>query len=353
MIRFLGVYSGRLSSALLALVLVLGAVGCGGGTPTVPPENPSAWYVSPQGSDSQNTCHSYQSPCLTINGVLAQASNPALIYIAAGTYNEYIHLYDMTVDLEGSGPGTILNGGITHPVDGGVIDSVCTASNTSLCLDTLTIANLTIQNGFAEENGGGVYVWFTPLVMRNVNVSNNTASAGGGIYIEQATATLDHVIVNGNKAVPVNESWGGYGGGIYNDRGLLAVSNSTIFGNTVNQASGYGGTGGGLYNSGWVNLTNVIIEGNSVLGGEGNGGGIMNESINSLSAVLTLTNSTLRDNHATYGGGLANDLRFERPVGQLLNQARYFFIRHRRPRDTHAPHPRQLRRRYPSLRRSG
>lgn len=292
-------------TALLALALALAAAGCG--TPTPPPEDPSAWYVSPQGSDTLNTCHSFQSPCQTINAVLSQASNGAVIYIAAGIYYEYLHLYDLGVDLEGSGPGTVISGSNLRPVNGGVINSVCSASNTSQCLDTLTIANLTIQDGFAEENGGGVYVWYTPLVMRNVIVSNNSASSGGGIYIDQATATLDHVIVTGNKAVPLYETWGGEGGGIYN-RGMLAVSNSAFLLNTASEASGYDGAGGGLYNAGWVNLTNVIIEGNSVPGAEGNGGGIMNKSINSPSAILTLTDSTLRNNQATRGGGLTNDL---------------------------------------------
>jgi len=305
MLRLRLFHSGRLLTLLLTLALALVAVGCG--NPTPPPEDPSAWYVSPQGSDTLNTCHSSQSPCQTINAVLSQASSGEVIYIAAGTYYEHLHLYDLGVDLEGSGPGTIISGSNLRPVNGGVIESTCTASSTSHCLDTLTIANLTIQNGFAEENGGGVYVWYTPLVMRNVIVSNNTASSGGGIYIASSTATLDHVIVTGNKAIPLYDVWGGKGGGIYN-RGMLAVNDSTIFGNMASEESGYAGAGGGLYNAGWVNLTNVVITGNSVPGAEGTGGGIMNQSINSPSAILTLTDSTVRDNQATHGGGLANDL---------------------------------------------
>jgi hypothetical protein len=305
MIRFLWKHADSLTIPLLVFTLALGVAGCG--NPTPPPEDPSAWYVSPQGSDTLNTCHSYQSPCQTINAVLSQASSGQVIYIAAGTYYEWLHLYDLGVDLEGSGPGTIISGSNLRPVDGGVIDSICTASSTSGCTDTLTIANLTIQNGFAEENGGGVYVWYTPLVMRNVIVSNNTASSGGGIYIHGSTATLDHVIVTGNKAVPLYDSYGGEGGGIYN-YGLLTVSDSTIFANTASEASGYDGAGGGFYNAGWAGLTNVVITGNSVPGAEGNGGGIMNKSINSPTALLSLTDSTLRDNQATHGGGLSNDL---------------------------------------------
>ena len=314
MIRFLGVYSGRLSSALLALVLILAAAGCGSETPTVPPEDPSAWYVSPQGSDTQNSCHSFQSPCQTINAVLLQASSPVLIYIAAGTYNEYIHLYDMVVDLEGSGPGTILNGGITHPVEGGVIDSICTSFDSSQCHGALTVANLTIHNGWSEMYGGGVYVRSTTLIMKNVILSGNRSSSGGALYIDTSAASLDNVTVSGN--VTNNEyNYGPYNGaGIYNNKSHLSITNSTIFGNTMGD---FIGDGGGIYNLGQTVLYNVVIAGNSTQWGDG--GGIKNASDPAGPVTIRLTNSTLRDNHANHGGGLSNDNAVASLTGTTIN----------------------------------
>jgi hypothetical protein len=312
--------SGRLLAASLVMVLLLGMAGCAGGTPTSPPEDPSAWYVSPQGSDTQNTCHSSQSPCLTINAVLAQASPGAVIYIAPGTYNEYLHLFDLPVDLEGSGPETILNGGITRPVNGGVINAVCSAPDPTGCVTPLTVANLSIRNGFAESGGGGVYVRFTPLVMKNVNISGNTANSGGGLYIDTSNAMLDNVTISHNTAKisddPSLEFDAGDGGGIFNN-GQLYMSNSTISENIAGEGSGFGSDGGGIYNRATAKLTNVDILWNSVP--NGSGGGINNVGSSTGSANLVLVNDTLGNNHATHGGGLSNDGAQANITGTTIN----------------------------------
>jgi hypothetical protein len=247
--------------------------------------------------------------------VLSQASSGAVIYIAPGTYNEYLHLYDMAVDLEGAGLTTILNGGIVHPVDGGVIDSLCTALDHNNCLNTLTITNLTIRNGWAEDGGGGVYVRFTPLIMKNVMLLSNRSSSGGGLYIDSSTASLDNVIVL-NNATNNEYQNGSYGGaGIYNNMGTLSMANSTISSNSAIQ------DGGGIYNNGLADLTNVVIAGNSAGSSvsDGDGGGIKNAGTAVVHSILNLTNSTVRDNHAIHGGGLSNDHAQANITGTTIN----------------------------------
>jgi hypothetical protein len=88
-----------------------------------------------------------------------------------------------------------------------------------------------------------------------------------------------------------------WGGGIYNS-GTLTVTDSTFSANLAT----FGG--GGIYNSGTLKLTDSTLIGNSSKSivdrvFSGSGGGILNTGI----GILTVTNSTLRDNLATFGGG--------------------------------------------------
>src|SRR5207302_10186166 len=86
------------------------------------------------------------------------------------------------------------------------------------------------------------------------------------------------------------------GGGIYNERGSLTLTNSTVSGNTAapsrhnSSVNTYGG--GGIYNElGSLTLNNSTVSDNK---GLGKGGGIDNEE-----GVLTLTDSTVSDNETT------------------------------------------------------
>jgi hypothetical protein len=86
------------------------------------------------------------------------------------------------------------------------------------------------------------------------------------------------------------------GGGIYN-HGTLEVINSTLSGNSVNNAFG-GDGGGGIYNTaGTLKVINSTLSGNSA-----NRGGIYNYSF-----PATVINSTLSGNSASEGGGILND----------------------------------------------
>ncbi len=123
---------------------------------------------------------------------------------------------------------------------------------------TVTIAGLTIADGFALS--------------------------GGAIYINPgSTVTVANSTISGNSA-------GGIGGGIYN-AGTLTVTNSTLSGNSALTAGG-----GGIENGGTLTVTNSTFSDNSGT----NGGGIFN------GGTLTVTNATLSANSAELGGGVSN-----------------------------------------------
>ncbi|MGD0174684.1 MAG: right-handed parallel beta-helix repeat-containing protein [Anaerolineales bacterium] len=300
---------------MFVLLLVLGSAGCGpsgGGTPPSLGGDLSIWYVAPNGSDSNNTCHTAQSPCQTIEWPITHAYNGAVIHIADGTYTGNLPILSKGINLEGSGPNTILTepkGNFPYS-QGGVIYINCPN-----CYSLVTIANLTIQNGWANS-GGAVYAANSKLTMNNVTISGGAGGSGGGLYIEAgATAILDQVTISHNQASGIqNQSETGLGGGIYN-AGTLTMTNSTVSENTS------AGDGGGIYNLGKADLTGMVIDGNSAPD-NGYGGGIenyYNPDYVSIGAVLTLTNSTLRNNHAGTGAGLFNENSHADITGTTIN----------------------------------
>jgi hypothetical protein len=150
---------------------------------------------------------------------------------------------------------------------------------------TVSLANLTIRNGFAEGYFGGL-------------VAPGGDGTGGGILNEATAAlTLTACTLTGNAAtggdggisfyqgVPAGAGGDGKGGAVFN-RGTLHLINCTLSGN-----SAAGGTGG------WV----VDFSAKGGNGGNGDGGGLFNQS------TLTLTHCTFSSNSVTGGSGGAGN----------------------------------------------
>src|SRR5262245_44305523 len=179
---------------------------------------------------------------------------------------------------------------------------------------TVTIANLTVANGFSYGSpGGGISMAGGTVTLANCTVSGNTAHGiddywylgtggdglGGGLYVAGGTLTLDQCTVTGNYA------WGGtgfddygtlgaygwnghdgLGGGLCIRGGMVHVNQCTISGNHAGGGSGgdgvsydgYGGIGG---NGGWgfgggvyvpageVDFSQSTLTGNTAIGGYG------------------------------------------------------------------------------------
>ncbi len=82
-----------------------------------------------------------------------------------------------------------------------------------------------------------------PAAISGLTVTGGTADVGGGLY-NDGTATLNHVLVSGNRATV---------GGVANF-GTMSLTQVVIRGNRALD-------GGGLYNDGTATLTNVLIHG--------------------------------------------------------------------------------------------
>jgi hypothetical protein len=145
--------------------------------------------------------------------------------------------------------------------------------------------------------GGAIAAGSGSLELSGDNVSANTAAEdvstkgeygyGGGLYAD------DGVVAISQSTFSSNSSPKGYGGGLYAGYGRVTLSQSTI--GPDNTAE----DGGGLYhNDGPAGLTNMTIDGNTA---SEYGGGIYNEGPAQLANVSLVANAA---KHADGGGNL-------------------------------------------------
>ena len=160
-------------------------------------------------------------------------------------------------------------------------------------------ANLAVNgNAASRVFYVGSYTASKIVSMSGLTITNGAVSGdyGGGIYNNRSTLTVSNCTLSGNSAVYD-------GGGIYNDHATLTVSNSTLSGNSSPQG------GGGIYNDGSLSGSATLTISNSTLNDNAadfGGGGIYNDGYGG-SATLTISNSTVSDNSAFYGGGIYNE----------------------------------------------
>jgi hypothetical protein len=158
-------------------------------------------------------------------------------------------------------------------------------------------ARLTVEGGSVQANtagslGGGVYssgIIFSGLhtELRLVDVSDNSATWGGGVYLTGGFQ-IDRSTISRNQAER--------GGGVYS-QGVLGVLASTFNGN---RSTSVGGGGGGVLvlPTGIATLLNSTLSGNTSVD---RGGAV------SSYGSLILTNVTISGNASPLGGGLFLD----------------------------------------------
>jgi Divergent InlB B-repeat domain len=181
---------------------------------------------------------------------------------------------------------TIKNGSAPSPYFGSGIYN----DHASLTVSSCIISGNSGVHGINDGVGGGIFNDQGTLIVSDSTLSGNSSWYGGGISNNwnggSGTATITNSILTGNSAT--------YGGAILNIDGTMMLSNSTVSGNFGSTAiSG----GGGIYNgSSWgspmLAITNSTLSGNSAP----QGGAIMNER----HGEMTITHSTLSGNR---GGG--------------------------------------------------
>ena len=215
------------------------------------------------------------------------------------------HMFDGEIkDCKVNGDGVILvNGESKFIMDGGTISGCEADAGGGLYADNSTV---TINNGTISEctaaikEGGGLYATNGSTI--NINsgtISKCTARAdnGGGLYADNSTVTISGGTISGCKGV--------WGGGLYAENSsTIEISGGTISGCTV-------GAGGGLFvDSSTVRISGGIIS-KCITSDTGNGGGLY-----AYNSTLNITGGTIKDNKAAHGGGVAliGKTTFEKPI---------------------------------------
>jgi len=213
----------------------------------------------------------------------ASAASTNVINVPPGTYVTtsilLVNKVDAAKDLSiiGTGPA----GGVIVDASGGNAHGVFIVAGGGLT----SMTNLTIQNG-STSTGGAVTVGDANLDIALCVIRDNHASIdGGGVYLNHNNAALkiDRSTVSHNIAA-------GNAGGIDIRFGTANISNSAIINN---QAGASMFDGGGIVNAATLAISNSTVSGNSAK----YGGGI-SSSDNTGTASSTITNVTISGNSA-------------------------------------------------------
>jgi len=234
----------------------------------------TTWYVNGVSGSNTNNCLSVSTACKTIGHAISRTASGDAVLVAAATYKENLTV-GHSLTIAGAGPGTTI-------IDGGGVATVVTVSNANA---RVGLSYFTIRNGRGGIYNSGI------LTINRCTISGNSATGGGGIF-NHGTLTVSDSTVSGNSA----RGMPGLGGGIAN-LGTATINGSTITGNTVSGVFGAGFGGGIGNNGGNLAVNNSTLTGNTATAW---GGGIGNESGN-----LTINNSTISGNKES-SGGVAN-----------------------------------------------
>ena len=148
------------------------------------------------------------------------------------------------------------------------------------------VFNTTIEQNSAGQSGGGIYNAGSTATISQTGLFSNTANTGGGLYANGGLVTGQVITTAYNTAT--TDGGGYYTGG----SGQVSLERSLVLSNTA------GANGSGFYNAagGDLSLVNNMVAGNIATGGSG--GGLYN-----LSENLTLRHNTFHANHAGSGQG--------------------------------------------------
>ncbi|HEX2913246.1 MAG TPA: choice-of-anchor Q domain-containing protein [Chloroflexia bacterium] len=196
--------------------------------------------------------------------------------------------------------------------DGGAIYSHSLTSNLTI---NFTIESSQVITNVAKMQGGGISTFYAAEAIKKANLNNTTVAhnnagvaqnsgGGGGIYHGQGLLTVTNSAIYDNS-VPTQ------GGGIYIGGNTLAtqatISNTTIANNQAYNA----GQGGGIFKAGGIlNLTHVTVASNTSgqIGGgiDFGSGGIATTDI-TLKNSIVANNTSYSDPYYSDCGGMVSD----------------------------------------------
>ncbi len=193
-----------------------------------------------------------------------------------------------------------------NTIESGVGGGITNDAGTLRIINSQLVNNTTLEMGVWRDRGSGLYNFSGTLNLTNTMISHNGFSShadvlhnhGGWVTINDSTIQDNHTTA------------------IYNQEGIITISNNVIYGNVGENIGGIDNSGimtvtntlieanigSGIYNDGTMFITGSGINGNRT---ESSGGGINNEY-----GVITITYSMISNNVSNApefsGGGIYN-----------------------------------------------
>ncbi len=236
---------------------------------------------------------------LTIQGNSRVTSNTATLN-GGGIFNRRglltINNIELDNNLSRQGGGIYLNRSESSLVlnGGNIHNNETTATGGNFPGGGIHVNNgtATLNGGIIQHNssyrGGGIVVRRGSATLNGTQIYSNTATYGGGVYVAEATAVFTQTSGNITENRSIGTSFGG--GGMYIYRGTVYLNGGQVLSNTAVYH------GGGMQ----IRFGNLTVNGGQIIGNlsGARGGGIYNSG-----ATVTVTNGLIQDNIATDGGG--------------------------------------------------
>ena len=204
----------------------------------------AVYYVDAEQPDDAADGGSWETAKKTLQAAIDLSANSDKIYVAPGTYAEWVQTFGRQVAIQGvdiDDPDVVADTAITGILyfgggemagctvagltvsDGGVI---CSGSSP-------TIRNCLITENFAGDwdLGGGITLWGAAPLIDGCTISGNVAgNLGGGVLCRSSSPTLRHCLITGNVT-----GWGtgGSATALYAELSDVTIENCTIADNTV------------------------------------------------------------------------------------------------------------------------
>ena len=200
---------------------------------------------------------------------------------------------------------TTIDGGGQITLNGGDSTRLFNLQNSA----SLTLQNITLENGFSSGDGGAIYVErLSTLTLTDSAINNSTAANGGAIALNGwgssdagGTLIVTNSSFSGNTSTAAAIPGGGNGGGaLYITGGSTATIGGSTFSN--NQSV----NGGGIHILGAnLTVTDTIFSGNIANNSAGGGGGgaIYVDGTKDFSGTIDIETSTFTNNQTNQLGG--------------------------------------------------
>ena len=210
----------------------------------------------------------------------------------------------------GSGGGVRVNNGTLSADHVKILENTTNSNGGGISVkdSVLTVTDSEIRNNVAGgSNGGGVEIIGSTTdnkehTIINTEITGNCAEErGGGVYVEQASITIEGSTLDNNHAKHTDGSQASSEGGGLSVRGGkdVTLDNTKVTNNSAKD-------GGGI----WVRDdidTNVTIKNNCKITGNKSvyaGGGVMVRQDFNKKIGISIENSTIENNSAANGGGI-------------------------------------------------